>query len=52
MQEIIGKAAQKAQADGFIIPTGRGLSTTVIGERGTTLSGGQRQTPGTRPRLF
>ena len=41
-QEEIMLAAQKAQADGFIGELPEGYET-VIGERGATISGGQRQ---------
>ena len=41
-QSVIVSAAQKAQADGFIGEFKDGYQT-VIGERGVTLSGGQRQ---------
>ena len=41
-QEEIMLAAQKAQADGFIGKLPEGYET-VIGERGATISGGQRQ---------
>jgi ATP-binding cassette subfamily B protein len=41
-REDVARAAQRAQADGFIAELPEGFDT-VIGERGLTLSGGQRQ---------